>query len=69
MKIDIAFDFRTDSFGKDPDSYSATLRSYHQLLWSKELPNGENLVLNDNLKNLSSAGEFKFSSDSIINTI
>ena len=68
VMIDIAYDFRTDSFGKDPDSYSATLRSYHQLLWSKELPNGEKLILDDNLKNLSSAGKFKFSSDSIIHT-
>lgn len=26
--------------GKDPDSHSSTLRRYHQLLWSKPLPDG-----------------------------
>ena len=40
MTIDIAFDFRTDAGGKDPDAYSPTLRRYHRLLWSKRLPGG-----------------------------
>jgi hypothetical protein len=36
--IDITFDFRLDTpNGKDPDSFSATLRRYHKLLWSKPL--------------------------------
>ena len=39
--IDITFDFRTDSKGRDPDTYSPTLNAYHRALWSKELPNGE----------------------------
>ena len=39
--IDIDFDVQTDSNGKDPDSASKTLKAYHQLLWSKPLPNGE----------------------------
>lgn len=39
--IDISFDVQTDSGGKDPDSASKTLKAYHQLLWSKPLPNGE----------------------------
>ena len=40
--INTTFDFRTDtSKGKDPDFYSSTLRQYHQLLWSRKLPNGE----------------------------
>ena len=40
--IDITFDFRRDTpEGKDPDTYSKTLRRYHQLLWSKRLPGGE----------------------------
>lgn len=44
--IDITFDFRTDSReGKDPDCDSKTLRAYQQLLWSKELPNGEVMQL------------------------
>jgi hypothetical protein len=38
MVIDPTFDFRTDAAGKDPDTYSATLCRYHQLLWSKPLP-------------------------------
>ncbi len=38
--IDVTFDMRSDAGGRDPDSYSPTLRRYHQLLWSKPLPNG-----------------------------
>ena len=39
--IDINFDFRFDTPpGKDPDTFSPTLRTYHQLLWSKPLPGG-----------------------------
>ena len=43
--IDIHFDVQTDSNGKDPDSASPTLRAYHQLLWSKPLPNGQEMKL------------------------
>jgi len=32
---------------KGPDSRSRTLRTYHRILWSKELPNGEFLNLDD----------------------
>ena len=42
--IDIHFDVQTDSKGKDPDSASPTLRAYHQLLWSKPLPNGQEIL-------------------------
>ena len=66
--IDTSFDFRSDSNGKNPDSYSPTLRRYHQILWSKSLPNGKELILNDELINVSDAGRFTFSSDSIIHT-
>ena len=39
--VDTTFDFNSDTpDGKDPDSYSPTLRRYHQLLWNKELPAG-----------------------------
>ena len=39
--IDINFNMFSDTpKGKDPDSYSPTLRSYHKILWSKPLPNG-----------------------------
>ena len=65
--IDITFDFRSDSKGKDPDSYSPTLNAYHRFLWSKKLPNGE-------VMELKSKGapfafywkDFCFSSDTII---
>ena len=44
--IDISFDFQIDTRkDKDPDSDSKTLRAYQQLLWSKELPNGEMMKL------------------------
>lgn len=59
--IDITFDFTTDSkgywdgywergeglgaCGADPDKDSPTLRTYHQTLWSKPLPNGEVMQL------------------------
>ena len=66
--IDTTFDFRSDTpKGKDPDSSSATLKKYHQLLWSKQLPNGEIMELKSGRpyyylewKN------FDFGSDSII---
>lgn len=43
--INVDFDMQTDSHDKDPDYASATLKSYHRLLWSKPLPNGEVMVL------------------------
>ena len=61
MIIDVGFDFTTDSpeywegfwdrndgLGAgdcDPDACSPTLKRYHQLIWSKPLPNGEFLEL------------------------
>ena len=47
MAIDTSFDFRTDAFGKDPDTFSATLRRYHKLLWSKPLSGGALFDLDD----------------------
>lgn len=44
-EIDIAFDFRSDANGGDPDSTSPTLRRFHQLLWSRDLPDGRSLTL------------------------
>ena len=72
--IDITFDFRTDTpKGKDPDSFSRTLRSYHKFLWSKPLPNGVLFILDDSKDNIylyhqSQMGEFFLSSDSAIHT-
>ena len=72
--IDINFDFRSDTPpSKDPDALSPTLRSYHKILWSKALPNGSLLTLDDTKDNVylyhqSELGEFFLSSDSAINT-
>jgi len=71
--IDIDFDFYLDTpKGKDPDSYSHTLRMYHKLLWSKPLPNGVDFKLKDTfpkiLHHKSEVGEFFLSSDSMGHT-
>lgn len=68
--IDANFDFYTDTPpGKDPDSYSPTLRQYHKALWSKPLPSGDAFQLDDTmpkrLHHKSALGEFILSSDGI----
>ena len=71
--IDIEFDVFSDTpSGKDPDSYSPTLRSYHRELWSKPLPSGELFALDLDTPRLlhhhSAMGEFFLSSDAIGHT-
>jgi hypothetical protein len=72
--IDVTFDFRRDTpEGKDPDTYSETLRRYHKLLWSKCLPCGSFFGLDDGvpghyLYHQSSLGEFSLTSDAVIPT-
>jgi hypothetical protein len=71
--IDVSFNVFSDTPpGKDPDTYSPTLRKYHKLLWSKPLPNGVFFSLEDTrpkvLYHKSEAGEFILSSDSIGHT-
>ena len=73
MDIDINFNFYSDTpKGKDPDSYSSTLRNYHRILWSRELPNGSLFKLDETismrLHHKSELGEFVLSSDSIAHT-
>ena len=71
MEIDTLFDFRSDSNGKDPDAYSPTLRSYHRFLWSKQLPIGERLEIeeiNSELIFRFNMQTLKFGSDSISNS-
>jgi hypothetical protein len=68
--IDITFNVFSDTpKGKDPDSYSPTLRKYHQTLWNKPLPNGTNFTLDLDTPKLlhhkSDLGEFFLSSDII----
>ena len=65
--IDITFDFRTDSKGKDPDTYSPTLSAYHRELWSKDLPNGERMELQfKGAPFVLTWKDFYFTSDTII---
>jgi hypothetical protein len=69
--IDISFDFRSDTPpGLDPDSFSPTLRRYHQLLWSKPLPSGApfelDVAIPPYLHHLSELGEFWLTSDAVI---
>ena len=45
-QIDPTFDFRSDTPpNKDPDAFSETLKLYHMVLWSKQLPSGQLLDL------------------------
>ena len=81
--IDTSFDFTLDSphywehfwsvhnglgvGGSDPDSASKTLQRYHQVLWSRELPNGEKMELQRGTgANYLFWKDFRFGSDSII---
>ena len=81
--IDVSFDFTSDSpnywdhywdnnggmgsGNSDPDSASKTLQKYHQLLWSKALPNGEYMDLCCGTgPHYLTWKDFRFGSDSII---
>ena len=81
--IDVTFDFTTDSYKywdgfwerkdglgagySDPDSSSLTLQKYHQILWSRNLPNGEKMDLKAGSGTYYlSWKDFRFGSDSII---
>lgn len=71
--IDTSFNVYSDSGGKDPDSYSPTLKKYHKILWSKPLPSGKIFTLTDtdssSYLTYSSAQEvISLSSDSISNS-
>ena len=80
--LDVTFDFTRDTpnywdnfwennhglggGGNDPDSSSKMLQRYHQLLWSKELPNGMQMSLaSSNNHNELIWDNFRFGSDSI----
>jgi hypothetical protein len=71
--IDTSFHFESDANGGDPDRASPTLRRYHQILWSKPLPDGTPFTLDANtphsyLHHTSARGEFFLSSDSIVHS-
>ena len=65
-EIDVSFDVRTDSNSKDPDCASPKLKTFHQALWSKQLPNGESMVLNTGKGYYLKWNDMYFGSDSII---
>lgn len=73
MKVDVNFDYRSDSNGKDPDLHSPMMKRHHQLMWSKPLPNGHLLTLNEEpghyLVHRSGLGDFSLSSDTISNSL
>jgi len=71
--VNIGYDFRTDSNDGDVDKYSATLRKYHRILWSKHLPNGKSFNLSDTEENeylffQNDNQGIRLSSDWIVNT-
>ena len=73
MKIDTEFLVYSDSKGRDPDSFSPTLKKYNQYLWSKKLPCGNIFELQAGkpetyLYHKSNLGEFFLSSDTITHT-
>lgn len=70
MIIDTTYNVYSDAKGGDPDSTSATLRLYHKILWSKNLPKGKPFELLSNksgayLFHQSDLGEFHLGSDAI----
>lgn len=71
--IDVGFDVRSDAGAGDADTTSATLRRYHQLLWSKPLPDGTPFTLDTSsrrryLHHASHRGEFFLASDTCVPT-
>ena len=71
--IDVTFDVRTDSGGKDPDTASATLKRFHAELWSKPLPDGSHFQLEDAgskyLMAVHKTGALRVTSDTISNSM
>lgn len=71
--LDTEFNVESDSGGRDPDSASPTLRRYHQMLWSKPLPDGTFFSLDASslqgyLLHESRRGRFSLASDSIVHS-
>lgn len=66
MVIDTTFNMFSDTpKGCDPDQKSPTLRRYHRLLWSRQLPSGFIFQLDEDLCHSSPLGQFSLSSDAI----
>ena len=86
QQVNTSFDFTSDCsywngfwdegglFGRggcDPDTASKTLRKYHQVLWSKPLPNGSEMCLvpGDRYDYLNTQDGFRLSSDTIVTSL
>lgn len=75
--IDTTFNVQSDAGGKDPDTFSRTLNSYHWLLWNKPLPSGEVFTLERTgdpfgpfyLRHASRLGSFLLTSDAITHSL
>lgn len=79
--LDVWFDFTSDTPGywdnfwenrnglgagnTDPDIESPTLRIFHKILWSRELPNGQTMQLSDDDGGYLQWNGMRFGSDSI----
>jgi len=72
MKIDVTYNFQSETEPRDADRYSSKLQEYHRILWSKPLPNGKMFELSkigqNRLYHKSDLGEFYLSSDRAIAT-
>ncbi len=74
--VDTSFNFTTDTPpGLDPDRWSPTLHRYHQVLWGRDLPNGQHFQLEDGrplgwylLHKSHDGREFWLSSEAVIHT-
>lgn len=71
--INTNLNFQIEVGKLDPDRYSKALQEYHQILWSKKLPNGEVFKLTKTSQNRlyyesKNLGEFYLSSDRTIPT-
>ena len=71
--IDVDFDSRTDSNGRDADKFSSTLKRYQKELWTKKTMSGQSLELVDEpgsyLLLLAKDTSLRISSDSISNSL
>jgi hypothetical protein len=71
--IDVGFDSRTDSNGRDADKFSSTLKRYQKELWTKKTMSGQSLELVDDpgsyLLLLAKDTSLRISSDSISNSL
>lgn len=74
MEVDVRFDLRSGTHGRDPDRFSSTLRGYHKLLWSKELLDGTLFELDDDVpevspRHVSHRGRFVLASNSMLPSV